>query len=83
MDNNSQLKPKRKTLDERIGIIGMATIAVIGMFIFPPIANICGLSAIYYLLKGRKDNNIPKKVKVIGWILVSVWLVIIGFLYGG
>lgn len=70
---------KRKTLDDRLGIIGLSSIAVIGSLftggILKPIAYVCGLSAIYYLIKRRKDPTISKNTKIIGWVLIIIWLI--------
>ncbi|NCN51240.1 MAG: hypothetical protein COZ34_02410 [Candidatus Pacebacteria bacterium CG_4_10_14_3_um_filter_34_15] len=76
MKKNSQ-PSKRKTLDERLGIVGIASVAVIGMFIFQPIANVCGLTAVYLLVKRRNDKTVPKRTKVFGWVLVIVWLFLV------
>lgn len=71
---------KRRTLDSILGINGLLTIAIIGSLfkdgIILPIASVCGLSSIYYLIKKRKE--LDKKQKYIGWGLVILWLVIIG-----
>jgi len=70
---------KRKTIDDILGINGLLIIAIVGNSIFKgglfsPIASVCGLSAIYYLIKRRK--TLDKKQKQIGWGLVILWLVI-------
>lgn len=76
--NSPSVKKKRKTLDEYLGIIGLGVIAVFGSLfggLIKPLAFACGLSAAYYLIKRRKDPTLTKKTKIIGWILISVWLI--------
>jgi len=77
--NSSQHLSKRKTLDERLGILGIASVAVIGMFIFQPVANVCGLTAIFLLIKRRNDTTVLKRTKIIGWVLVAVWFLLVLF----
>jgi hypothetical protein len=74
---NEPQQSKRKTLDERLGILGIASVAVIGMFLFQPIANVCGLTAIFLLIKRRNDKTVSKSIKVIGWVLVAIWVLLV------
>ncbi len=79
-------KKKRKTVDEYLGITGLVLIAVIGSLfggIIRPIAYVCGLSAIYYLVKRRKDESLQKNTKLFGWVLVVLWLIIVGVTNSG
>ena len=73
------VKKKRKTLDEYLGINGLLIVAILASFIgdfIGAIGCVAGLSAIYYLIKRRKE--LEKKKKVVGWVLVVVWLFAFG-----
>ena len=79
-------KRKRKTIDEYLGTTGLGLIAVFGSLfggIIRPIAYVCGLSAIYYLIKRRKDEGLHKSTKIFGWVLVVLWLIIVGITNSG
>lgn len=77
---------KRKTIDEYLhmdkwNINVLLIIAILGNLFFKggiiiPIASFCGLDAIYYLVKRRKE--LTKKQKFIGWSLVFLWIFIAG-----
>ncbi len=77
---------KRKTVDEILGmhrwnINVLLIIAIIGSTLFKgglllAVASFCGLDAIYYLFKRRKE--LTKKQKYIGWGLVVLWLIVVG-----
>jgi len=72
---------KRRTLDSILGINGLLVVAIIGSTIFKggliePIALVCGLSAVYYLIKKRKE--LVTKQKYIGWGLVVLWVILVG-----
>lgn len=79
-------KKKRKTVDEYLhmdkwNINVLLIIAILGNLFFKggivvPIASFCGLDAIYYLIKRRKE--LTKKQKVIGWTLVFLWIFVAG-----
>ena len=74
-------KKTRKTLDEYLGIVGLAIIAVIGTplgGLLRPIGDVAGLSVAYYLIKRRNDSTLTKKTQIIGWILFVVWLLEVG-----
>lgn len=77
---------KRKTVDEYLhmdkwNINVLLIVAILGNLFFKggiivPIASFCGLDAIYYLVKRRKE--LTKKQKLIGWGLVVLWIFIAG-----
>ncbi len=73
----SEVARPRKTLDQYLGINGLCTVAIIGTLIkgaLAPIGAIAGISAIYYLVKKRKE--LSRSQKFMGWFLVIVWLVL-------
>jgi hypothetical protein len=79
----TQVKKRRKTVDEYLGINGLLIVAIIGSTIFKgglisSIGVVAGLSAIYYLIKKRKE--LDKKQKNVGWGLVVLWLILFGIL---
>lgn len=80
---DEMLKKKRKTIDEYLGITGLAIIAVVGSLfggLIRPMAYVAGLSAGYYLIKRRNDPTLKKNTKIINWILLVIWLVEVGFI---
>ncbi len=73
----------RKTLDQYLGINGLCGVALIGTIlggILRPIGAVAGVSAIYYLIKKRKELSASQKWT--GWILVAMWLVLFGVISG-
>jgi hypothetical protein len=86
--NDSDMVPvkKRKTVDEILGmhkwnINVLLIIATVGSVLFKgglvlAVASFCGLDAIYYLIKRRKE--LTKKQKYLGWGLVILWLIVVG-----
>jgi hypothetical protein len=86
INSSSAIVKKRKTVDEFLGmhrwnINVLLIIAIIGSTLFRgglllAIASFCGLDAIYYLIKRRKE--LTKKQKYIGWGLVILWLIDVG-----
>lgn len=73
----------RKTLDQYLGINGLCGVALIGTIlggILRPIGVVAGVSAIYYLIKKRKELSASQKWT--GWILVAVWLVLFSVISG-
>lgn len=74
---------KRKTLDEYLGINGLLVIAIAGTILgsaLRPIGSVAGVSAIYYLVAKRKTLSASQKW--VGWILVIVWVIILGTISG-
>lgn len=86
--NESEIiqKKKRKTIDEYLhmdkwNINVLLIIAILGRLLFKGgiivvVASFCGLDAIYYLIKRRKE--LTKKQKYIGWGLVVLFLIVVG-----
>lgn len=70
-------KPKRKTLDEWLGIKGLGLLAVLAMLILEGLADVAALTAIYQLIKRRNDPTLLKNEKIVGWVLVSIWFVML------
>jgi len=82
MENEAKQEiKKRRTLDQYIGINGLCVIAI-GSIIFgwtlegilKPIGAAAGISAVYYLIKKRKE--LASGQKWTGWILVVIWLML-------
>ncbi|EKE25348.1 MAG: hypothetical protein ACD_5C00202G0003 [uncultured bacterium] len=74
---------KRKTLDQYLGINGLCVIALVGTIFggfLRAIGVVAGLSAIYYLIKKRKELKAGQKW--IGWILAVAWLMLFGIASG-
>jgi hypothetical protein len=68
---------KRKSLDDRIGTIGLLILGVIstpfvGGFLFP-IFFICGITGMFRLI-GKKRKELSDKQKVFGWILAVIFI---------
>lgn len=69
MENATQQEvKKRKTLDQYLGINGLCAIALIGTIfggalegILKPIGMVAGISAVYYLIKKRKELKASQK----------------------
>lgn len=84
MENTTQQEvKKRKTLDQYLGINGLCAIALIGTIFggfLRAIGVAAGLSAIYYLIKKRKELKVGQKWT--GWILVAIWFVLFGVVSG-
>jgi len=90
MDNQNQLptvkeeaNKSRKTLDQYLGINGLCAIALIGTIFggfFRALGAAAGISAIYYLIKKRKELKAGQKWT--GWILVVTWLALFGIISG-
>lgn len=83
----TEVKKKRKTLDQYIGINGLGIIALVSEIVggdlgrtLKPIGTIAAISAVYYLIKKRK--GITKNQKMIGWVLVAIWGVMFGIASG-
>ena len=78
-ESNMIEKKKRKTLDQYVGINGLCIIGIIGGIfggILKPIGAVAGISAIYYLIKKRKELSSSQRWT--GWLLMLVWLAIYG-----
>lgn len=80
VQNNTQ-KPKRKTLDDRLGVVGLAVAAVVMTMIFPPIGLVCALTAIYKLIKRNNDPTLSRTSKTIAWTLLALWLIELLFIW--
>ena len=68
---------KRKTLDDRLGTIGLLIAGVIGIpfresFLYP-ILFICGVTGVVRLI-GKKRKELSDTQKIVGWVLVAMFI---------